>query len=62
MHYFVFHTSVSQAYVNQCQLDTEMKQLQVQAARFSKITNQWMVELCAFQNALKVRYKKACDG
>nr|CAB3225708.1 biogenesis of lysosome-related organelles complex 1 subunit 1-like [Phallusia mammillata] len=47
------NTGVSTSYVNQCALDSEMKQLQTQAAHFTKITSRWINELSAFQTALK---------
>nr|XP_002122157.1 biogenesis of lysosome-related organelles complex 1 subunit 1-like [Ciona intestinalis] len=47
------NSRVSAAYVNQCQLDNEMKQLEVQTSRFNKLTTQWASELNSFHNALK---------
>uniref|UniRef100_H2YHN8 Biogenesis of lysosome-related organelles complex 1 subunit 1 n=1 Tax=Ciona savignyi TaxID=51511 RepID=H2YHN8_CIOSA len=47
------NSKVSAAYVNQCQLDNEMKQLIVQTMRFNKLTTQWASELNSFQTALK---------
>lgn len=47
------NTGVEQAYVNQRKLETEAKQLQAHAARFSKQTVQWLQMLEAFNKALK---------
>jgi len=44
---------VEQAYINQRKLETEAKQLQAHAARFSKQTVQWLQMLEAFNKALK---------
>ncbi|XP_073236280.1 biogenesis of lysosome-related organelles complex 1 subunit 1-like [Porites lutea] len=47
------NTGVEQAYVNQRKLETEAKQLQAHAVRFSKQTVQWLQMLEAFNKALK---------
>lgn len=47
------NTGVACAYSNQCQIDTEMKQLQNQVANFNKISGQWTTMLEGFHAALK---------
>ncbi|CAK8697855.1 biogenesis of lysosome-related organelles complex 1 subunit 1-like [Clavelina lepadiformis] len=47
------NSGVSSSYVNQCQIDAEMKQLQSQTIRFTKLTNQWATQLNGFYTALK---------
>ncbi|XP_068671512.1 biogenesis of lysosome-related organelles complex 1 subunit 1-like [Montipora foliosa] len=47
------NVGVEQAYVNQRKLETEAKQLQVHAVRFSKQTVQWLQMLESFNKALK---------
>jgi len=47
------NSGVAQAYINQKKIDSEAKQLQTNAAQFSKQTTAWLTLLDNFNEALK---------
>ena len=46
--------SVAQAYLNQKRLDSEAKQLHIEATNFAKQTQQWMQLIETFSSSIKV--------